>query len=57
MAEGRIREVLREHFGALLNEDNLNVMPRECCVERHITYISEADVKTTFRTMKANKAP
>ena len=54
--ESGIQEVGREYFSVLLNEQNPNVIPYECCVEVPVTGISEEEVKLALRAMKANKA-
>ena len=55
--ESGIQEVWKEYFSTLLNEENPNVIPGECCVEGPIADVSEAEVERALRAMKANKAP
>ena len=55
--ESGIQEVWREYFSALLNEENPNVIPEECCVEGPLTDVSEAEVEMALKAMKVNKAP
>ena len=55
--DGGIREVWKECFGAVLNEENPSVIPRECCMDGPRTDISEVEVETVHRAMKVNKAP
>ena len=55
--EENITLVWKEYFSTLLNVENNNEIEEAECVHGPIQHISENEVRTALRSMKANKAP